>query len=289
MKPRVISGTTKVVGIVGGPSQVGRSLSPEIHNAAFRALEMDWVYLPFSVERHVTEAVRGLGAAGIRGFNVTMPHKVAAAEAVDELEGAAKTTGAVNTVEVRQGRLIGHNTDGEGLVRFLVRDLGASLSGASVLVIGTGGAARSVISALAQAGAQAITVMARERTRAEPLRGMAGSSEFRIGVLGEDDRVEESDVIVNATPVGTQPEEDPLISTERIRPHATVVDLVYSPAATRLVTEARRRGATASGGLGMLLHQAALSFEIWTGIEPPIEVMSASALAFLKRRLDGAD
>lgn len=288
MKPLVISGSTNVVGIVGGSSQVSRSLSPEIHNAAFRALEMDWVYLPFSVERHVTEAVRGLGAAGIRGFNVTMPHKVATAEAVDELEGAAKTTGAVNTVEVRRGRLIGHNTDGDGLVRFLVRDLGVSLSGASVLVIGTGGAARSVISALAQAGAQAITVMARERARAEALRGLAGSSEFRIAVFHEDDPVGESDVIVNATPVG-QADEDPLIRTERIRPNATVVDLVYMPQATRLVTEARNRGATASGGLGMLLHQAVLSFEIWTGIEPPIEVMSASALAFLKRRLDGAD
>lgn len=289
MKPVVIGGATKVVGIIGGAEQVARSLSPAIHNAAFEALELDWVYLPFPVESRAGEAIRGLAAAGVRGLNVTMPHKLAAAEAVDRLNGSARVTRAVNTVEVRGSQLIGHNTDGEGLVRFLSRDLGTKCEGRSVLVIGAGGAARSVVAALAMAGAGSITVLARDAAQAEELKALAGPATFRAADLSSaGSAVESSDLIVNATPVG-QKDEVPLIPTGQIRPEATVVDLVYKPQATRFVEEARRRGATAAGGLGMLLHQAALSFEIWTGMQPPLEVMSAAALHSLKREKPGAD
>lgn len=280
----------RLVGLVGGPDQVARSLSPVIHNAAFAALEMDWEYLPFPVAPgRVGEAVRGLFAAGVMGLNVTMPHKLEAANAVDRLEGAALATGAVNTVEVRSAGLVGHNTDGEGFVRFLEKDLGVSMVGVDVLVIGAGGVARSIVAAAGEAGAGSVTVLARDETRAAELRYLVKEADFRAGGMASaGDFAAKADVLVNATPVG-QAGEPPLISVDRVRLEAVVIDLVYSPHSTRLVADARRRGITASGGLGMLLHQGALSFQVWTGQEPPMDAMSAAAIASLKRDVRRAD
>lgn len=317
-----LNGATKVVGIVGGVHQVPLSLSPRIHNAAFRALGLDWVYVGFPVEEgSVGAAVAGLAAAGVRGFNVTMPHKVSVAACMDRLEGLAATIGAVNTVEIRgSGELVGWNTDGDGLLRFLRLDVGTDVEGVSALVVGAGGAARSAVAALARAGVGSVTVLARNPSRAELLQGIARGAEFRVAGLGqlhqldsEADLVASSDLIVNATPVGqvvsiasastgAAPAPDPmadgplhpvaetrppeprdglLIPVEAIRPGTVVVDMVYKPPVTRLVDEARARGADAHGGLGMLLHQAALAFEIWTGQEPPLEAMSAAAVSEL--------
>lgn len=290
MRPVAIGGATKVVGLIGGPEQVTRSLSPAIHNAAFEALGLDWAYLAFGVRgRDVHGAVRGLASAGVRGLNVTMPHKVAAASAVDRLDGDARLVGAVNTVEIRGAELIGHNTDGRGLVRFLEQDLGVSIAGSSALVIGSGGAARSAVAALAVAGAERVAVLARDIRRGAELELLAGNAAFEIETPARSDHlVAASTIIVNATPVG-QLDEAPLIDTRKIRQGAVVVDLVYDPPVTTLVEEARRRGASAAGGIGMLLHQAGLAFEIWTGVQPPLEAMSAAALASLKGRTRGAD
>jgi shikimate dehydrogenase len=329
-----LNGATKVVGIVGGIHQVPLSLSPRIHNAAFRALGLDWVYVGFPVEEgSVAAAVKGLAAAGVRGFNVTMPHKLSVAACMDRLEGLAATIGAVNTVEVRgSGELVGWNTDGDGLLRFLRRDVGATVEGASALVVGAGGAARSAVAAFARAGAGSVTVLARNTNRAESLRTIARGAEFRVAGLGqlhqldsEAEVVASSDRIVNATPVGqvvtlppaVSPDVVPVrsdgegsasspaggaaagasgvpgapgvpdprnglpIPVDAIRPGTVLVDMVYKPPVTRLVDQARARGADAHGGLGMLLHQAALAFEIWTGQEPPLEAMSAAAVAEL--------
>ena len=328
-----LNGATKVVGIMGGTHQVPLSLSPRIHNAAFRALGLDWVYVGFPVEEgSVATAVPGLAAAGVRGFNVTMPHKVSVAACMDRLEGLAATIGAVNTVEVRgsggvggSGELVGWNTDGDGLLRFLRLDVGAQVEGAAALVVGAGGAARSAVAALARAGVGSVTVLARNRSRAESLQGIARGAEFRVAGLGQlhplDSELEvvaSSDLIVNATPVGQvvpiapsaslgdaapasgdapadaalrpmggpplrppDPRNGLPIPVEAIRPGTVVVDMVYKPPVTRLVDEARARGADAHGGLGILLHQAALSFEIWTGQEPPLEAMSAAAVSEL--------
>lgn len=315
-----------MVGIMGGPQQVPLSLSPRIHNAAFEALGLDWIYVGFPVRQGAAaEAVRGLQAAGVRGFNVTMPHKIAVADAVDRLEGTAAAIGAVNTVVAGRGELVGWNTDGEGLLRFLRRDLGVEVKGAAVLVIGSGGGARSAVASLAAVGARSITVLARHPGRAESLRVLAGEIPFRAALLGsaEPPLIAESDIIVNATPVGqtgagdgagpvagspvlhvvegagpprqpaqeaavsatmtTAPEAPPPvpIPADAIRPDATVVDMVYRPPVTPLVEAARARGAGAHGGLGMLLHQAALAFEIWTGVKAPLDVMSAAAVGEL--------
>jgi shikimate dehydrogenase len=290
----VLSGLTSVAGVVGGPRQVARSLSPAIHNAGYRALGLDWVYVGFPVAAEGADAVavlRGLGGSGVAGFSVTMPHKLAAAEAVDRLAGQAAVVGAVNAVEVTGSELVGWNTDGEGLASFLVRETDTDLDGCSLVVIGAGGSARSVVSGLVLAGAGSVTVLARDPDRAAALAPMAGEGPFRALPLGASDSASASasaeavgaaDVIVNATPVG-QEGEAPLIPVESIRPGAVVVDLVYHPLETPLVQAASRAGARAYGGLGMLVHQAALAFEIFTGRSAPLEAMWAGAREGLAR------
>jgi shikimate dehydrogenase len=288
----VLSGLTSVAGVVGGPRQVARSLSPAIHNAGYRALGLDWVYVGFPVVAEGADAVavlRGLGGSGVAGFNVTMPHKLAAAEAVDRLAGQAAVVGAVNAVEVTGSELVGWNTDGEGLASFLVRETDTDLDGCALVVIGAGGSARSVVSGLVLAGAGSVTVLARDPDRAAALAPMAGEGPFRALPLeasgsasASAEAVGAADVIVNATPVG-QEGEAPLIPVESIRPGTVVVDLVYHPLETPLVQAASRAGARAYGGLGMLVHQAALAFEIFTGRSAPLEAMWAGAREALAR------
>jgi shikimate dehydrogenase len=282
----VLSGSTCVAGVVGGPLQVARSLSPAIHNAGYRALGLDWVYVGFPVAAEGEDAVavlRGLGRSGVAGFNVTMPHKLAAAAAVDHLAGQAAVVGAVNAVEVTGNELVGWNTDGEGLASFLVRETDTDLDGCSVVVIGAGGSARSVVSGLVLAGAGAVTVLARDPDRAAALAPMAGEASFRaLPLSSAGAAVAGADVIVNATPVG-QEGEDPLVPVDAIRRGAVVVDLVYHPLQTPLVQAASRAGAKAYGGLGMLVHQAALAFEIFTGRSAPLEALWVGAREALTR------
>ena len=276
----MIRGSTNVTGILGDAGHVEMSLSPAIHNAAFSSLGMDWVYvgLPVSKGELVSSALRGLGHAGFRGVNVTTPHKFDAARAADRLEGAAATVGAVNTIEYRGAEMIGHNTDGLGLVRFLERDLGLTLRGTSVLLLGGGGAASAAIAALADAEVRSITVALRDPTSFAPLN-LSSGVDLRAITLGDAGEVAgESGLIINATPVGERTQDDPLLGAASIRKGAAVIDMIYRPPATKLLEEARLAGALAHNGLGMLLHQAALSFEIWTGVRPPLEKMSAMAL-----------
>jgi len=276
----LISGQTHLTGVLGGPEQVKLSLSPAMHNAAFKDLQMDWVYLPFGPgPEDLQTAIRGLAAAGVRGMNVTMPHKLAAMAAMDSIRPTAQRIGAINTIEVRAGELIGHNTDGDGLRRFLELDLGVPLRERRALVIGTGGSARAAVSALGEAGVAHLCVLARDAGRAGELRALAGQVAFDAAGLDSDITgwVEQARVIVNATPVG-QRNEPPVIPAAAISPEVVLVDLVYRPPVTPLIQAARNRGAIAHSGLGMLLHQAALSFEIWTGVEAPMEAMSAAAL-----------
>jgi shikimate dehydrogenase len=281
-----VRGTTKVVGLLGGVEQVRASLSPVIHNAAFQELGMDWVYIPLPVSPPLTKGVmRGLAASGLRGVNITMPFKLEAAGAVDRLRRSASRIGAVNTVSFAVGVLAGSNTDGEGLIRFLRRDVGAEVSGRSVVILGAGGAARAIVAALADAGADSITVASRDESAGEELRGLAPDTKFDAVAFDSKKRkwTKDAAIIVNATPVGQKGEPAPLTKRE-ISPRSIVVDLIYNPPVTPLIEVARSRGAIAHNGLGMLLHQAALSFEIWTGVQPPLEKMSAAALSALRLR-----
>ena len=269
-----MSGATKVVGIVGWP--VEHSLSPVIHNAAFHALDLDWAYVPLPVRPgDIDTALAGLRALGLVGANVTMPHKLDAMRACQELTEDARLTGAVNTLATRADGFAGHNTDVGGFQRFLERDAGFDAAGKRALLFGAGGAARAVVLALSRAGIESVTIAARDADRGRELADDVADWAPKLKVLAwESAKDVRSELVVNASPARQVPA--PALGRE-----ALVVDLVYRPAETTLVRSARAGGATAFGGLGMLLQQAALSFEIWTGHPAPIDVMSAAALAEL--------
>jgi shikimate dehydrogenase len=276
-----VRGTSRTVGIIGWP--VAHSLSPVIHNAAFAAMEMDWVYVPLPVEpERLRPALEGLRGLGFAGANVTMPHKTTSAAIVDTLSDDARAVNAVNTIVVEGEVLAGHNTDVGGFDRFLRRDAGFDPAGRSALIYGVGGAGRACALALARAGLRRLVVAAREPGRAAELVAIVRRIGLDTTVVSLPAAGEEpADLVVNATPLGSGGEELP---TPPLGPGSLVVDLLYEPAVTPLQTSARAAGATAFGGLGLLLHQAALSFELWTGQQPPLDLMSAAALMELGDR-----
>lgn len=275
------SGRTATVGILGWP--IEGSLSPTIHTAAFRALRMDWAFVPMPVEpEDLPAGVAGLAALGFRGANVTMPHKTRTAGLVDRLEGDAATLGAVNTIVVADDGLVGHNTDAPGFERWLAEDLAYPVAGTTALVYGAGGAARACILALVRAGVSQVVVAVRDRAKVAELAPLAGAVADRLRTIDFADASGETpDLVVNATPIGSAGDVLPLPT---LAPGMLAVDLLYRPAVTPLVAAARAAGAAASNGLGLLLHQGALSFELWTGQVPPIDVMSAAAVAALAER-----
>ena len=260
------------VGVLGWPLEF--TLSPAIHGAAFRRSDLDWIYLAWPVPpEHLSAAIGGLRALGAMGANVTIPHKEAVVPLLDEISGDARHVGAVNTIQVVGDKLIGHNTDVDGFREFVVGDAGVSVGGRSVLVLGAGGAARAVVAAAADLGAAEIVVAARRADQgADVIRlvttGSARSADW--GVVPQ--LIGDADIVVNATPLG-----DPI--PEAVwRTGQVAIDLVYHPPITPFMEGARSAGALAWGGLGMLIRQAAASFRIWTGQDPPLGVMSAAAL-----------
>ncbi len=274
---RSITGTTRVAGVIGDP--VRHSLSPAIHNAAFAEADLDWVYVAFEVaDGDAARAVNGARVLGVDGLSVTMPHKATVIEALDRLTPTAERLGAVNAI-VREGvELVGHSTDGAGLVDALAFDEGWAVAGHRAAVIGAGGAARAVVLALADAGAAEIVVINRTPEHAERAAELAGD----VGRVGTPADAREADLIVNATPVGMLGHDESLaIDASVFRVNQLVVDLVYAPPMTPMVQAARAAGAHAIGGLGMLVHQAAHAFTLWTGQEAPLPAMSAAAMAAL--------
>jgi shikimate dehydrogenase len=276
-----VSGSTRTVGILGWP--VAHSLSPAIHNAAFAALGLDWVYVPLLVHPlQLRAALTGLRALRFAGANVTMPHKAAVADLIDDLSEDARRLHAVNTIVCDDERLRGENTDAPGFERFLRMDAGVDPSGRAALIFGAGGAGRACALALARAGVASITVAAREPGRVADVEAALEGLGTDVRAVAFDDAANvRVDLIVNATPLGARQESLPVPPVGR---DTLVVDLLYHPAVTALQVHARAEGAAAFGGIGLLLHQAALSFELWTGQPPPLEVMSAAALAAMSDR-----
>jgi shikimate dehydrogenase len=273
-----IHGATSTVGIIGWP--VDRSLSPTIHNAAFAALGLDWVYVPLPVPPdELGAALEGLPSLGFAGANITMPHKSETARRVGVRSEDAERLGAVNTVVISDEGFRGENTDAPGFDRFLRRDAGFEPDGRTALIYGAGGAARAAALALARSGLAHLSVAVRDAGRAGGIRGALEGFDTRLETVAFADVASvHADLVVNATPLGGAGEALPVPS---FQPGMLVVDLLYHPAVTPLQTRARAAGATAFGGLGLLLHQAALSFELWTGVPAPLDVMSAAALAEL--------
>jgi shikimate dehydrogenase len=273
-----VRGSTRKVGVIGWP--IEHTLSPVIHNAAFVALGMDWVYVPLPVATaRLPAALDGLGALGFAGANVTMPHKTHSAELVPDLSHDARLLRAVNTIVVGTDGLAGHNTDALGFERFLREDTGFDPSGRAALLFGAGGGARACALALSRGGLAELSVAVREPSRGGDLRATLEGSGTALRVVSIDDVSEvHADLIVNATPLGVHGERLPLPS---LVPGVLGVDLLYRPSATPFQAEIREGGGSVFGGLGLLLHQAAISFELWTGQTPPLSVMSAAALGEL--------
>ena len=268
---------TRLAGVIGDP--IRHSLSPALHNAAFRALELDWAFLAFEVpEGEAPGAIAGVRALGIDGLSVTKPHKAAVVPLMDRLSPTAERLDAVNAVVRRGTELVGENTDGQGFLDTLRLDHGFDPAGRRCVIRGAGGAGRAVILALAGAGAADIAVVAgRSVEKAEAGAALAGPHVGRVGKLEE---AADADLVVNATSVGMAGEPaETVLDPALLGPGQVVVDLVYP--LTPFVEAARLRGATAVNGLGMLVHQAAHAFLLWTGEPAPLEAMSAAALAAL--------
>ena len=271
-----------MVGLLGYPARY--SLSPAMHNAAFRACGLSWVYTLFPVRpEQLADAVRGIRALGLAGANVTIPHKESVAALVDEQSADARRCGAVNTIVLKEGRLVAHNTDVGGFARAAAEG-GVKLEGGALLVLGSGGAARAVVVAAGQARAAEVWVAGRHPERAEKLvrELQPHFPSTRLGAtrLATDQLrqlMARADLVVNATPLGTLGEGAAglleLADPAWLKEGGAVMDLVYRPLHTLWVEAARARGLRAlSGGL-MLLYQGALAFELWTGIAAPVQAM----------------
>jgi shikimate dehydrogenase len=281
-----VSGSTRVVGIIGSP--VSHSLSPVMHNAAFAALGLDWVYVPFPVSRaRLPAAVAGLAALGVAGFNVTIPHKVAIIPLLDRISPEAELIGAVNTVALQDGVLTGFNTDGVGLLAALEREFGFAPAGREILVLGAGGAARSAVATLASAGAARICLANRSSESAGalveslaphlPATVLAADS---LECLRDGAFLGSFDLIVNSTSVGMGGDGFPGLTLGALKQGLAVYDMVYVPPTTPLLAQARACGVPAANGIGMLVAQGEAAFAIWTGQSPPRGCM-AGALAEL--------
>ncbi|HET9075960.1 MAG TPA: shikimate dehydrogenase [Acidimicrobiales bacterium] len=277
-------GSTRVAAVIGDP--IRHSLSPVLHNAAFDALGIDWVYVAFRVRRgQAGSAVEAMRTLDLGGLSVTMPHKAEAARAVDRLGPVAARLGVANTVSwsghAGDTALVGESTDPGGLIDALADD-GVDPAGRSCVVLGAGGAARAATLALADAGARSVTVVGRRAEAARDcafLAGRAGRPVEGADMEGLRDSITDADVVVNATPAGMEGQ-PPLpfgLDPRWFGPHHFVADLVYAPAVTDLMVAARDRGATAVNGLGMLIHQAGRQLELWTGRPAPLEAMTAAA------------
>jgi len=283
-----VSGKTRVCALLGDP--VEHTVSPAMHNAAFAATGLDFIYVPFRVyPEGLAAAVAGLRALNARGFNVTIPHKVSVIPLLDSLDSLAEKIGAVNTVVNEGGQLLGFNTDAAGFLRAAL-EAGIESEGRRVVVLGAGGASRAISYILADRGAE-LTIVNRlqELDWAEDIARLIEDElgrpvrvlELRDELLAE--ALAEADLLVNATSVGMSPAGDKsLVAAVLLRKDMTVIDIVYNPIETRLLREAGAAGARTVGGIDMLAWQGALAFEKWTGRTAPVDLMRRAAVAALE-------
>lgn len=262
----MISGGTRLAAVIGDP--VEHSLSPAIQTAAFQAAGIDCVFLALKVAAaELVSAIAGLRALRVEGLSVTMPHKAAVVPLLDRVTSGAETIGAVNCVSREGTDLVGHNTDGDGIIDAL-REAGFDPAGRTCLVLGAGGAARAATFALGAAGAEAVVVRSRRLAAAAAAATLAG----RAGTV-EGQGEASYDLIINATPLGMQASDPLPVGEGEIKAGQTVVDLAYAAGTTPLLAAASAAGAVVVDGTRPLLHQAARAFELWTGQGPSIEAM----------------
>jgi shikimate dehydrogenase len=287
-----MDGKTQLVGIVGYP--VAHTLSPQMHNAAFKHLGLNWRYVPLLVyPENLATAIKGAVALGFRGLNITVPHKVEAIPLMDSVTEATSVVGAVNTVKIdpATGKCEGLNTDMTGFIADLAANKVRVGKTSKVLVLGAGGAARAVAVGLTRMGATVIFI-SRTKSNGEALAASIRQTwkEANVSAIGYEELSETAPgatLIVNATPVGMYPdsERSPWPQGVRFPAGATLYDTVYRPMETKLMYDSYQAGLQVIGGVGMLVYQGASAFEIWTGMKPPIEVMRQACLQALKGAL----
>ena len=274
-----INNNTKIVGVIGHP--IKHTLSPVMHNYAYNKLNLDYIYLPFDISSTgLHDSLKGMVALGIRGFNVTLPHKERITEYMDELSDSAKIVGAVNTVVNDNGKLIGYNTDVTGIIKTL-ESFKDDIKGTTVSVLGAGGAARSVIYTLINHfNVKKINIINRTIEKAESLKDYFSSKmlfkKIKTYELIPPDVTEvlaKSKLIINTSSIGMSPKEDdsPTTIPESFNKKQIVFDIVYNPENTKFLTLAKEQGATTINGLKMFVEQGARSFELWTNETMPTD------------------
>lgn len=279
----MISGKTKLAGFFASPAS--HSLSPMMYNTSFEIYDINAIYLAFDVDQESLEqAVAGIRTFSMLGVNVSMPNKTAVIDYLDELSPEAKLIGAVNTIVNRKGHLIGYNTDGMGFVRS-VKETGHSIKNRKIIVLGAGGAAKAIIVQMALEGAHEIIVYKRKNANFLPLKSYFDQVAAQTGCLlclwDYADEVqlakdlETADLLVNATDIGMGEKKAslPIANVGLLHADLAVFDLIYSPKETRLLQEAKKVGAQGYNGLGMLIHQGAIAFELWTNKEMPVQLV----------------
>jgi len=261
---------TRIAAVIGDP--VSHSLSPRLHNAAFAALELDWMYVACHVpEGHGADAVEDMRTLGFKGLSVTMPHKAAVASAVDGLSATAAKLGVVNCVRVEDEQLIGENTDGIGLLNSIRAQMAIEVEDLRVVIVGAGGAARSVALTMVENGST-VGIYNRTNSSAVQVVEIVGGTSSVV----QQNAIRDAELIINATPLGMAANDPMPFDVDLLRDGQSVVDLIYKPAKTTLLKEAEARGLQTLNGLGMLLYQAGEQFRLWTGQQPPIRAMAES-------------
>ena len=300
----MIDGNTKVVGIIGNP--VGHSFSPAMFNAAFKAMKMNYVYVPFKVEKKdLKAAITGAKSLGIKGLNVTIPHKQNVINELDKFDIMANLIGAVNTIDFADGVSKGYNTDCVGAVRAIKEVSG--LKDKNVVIVGAGGAARAIAFQIAMEGVNNLNIINRSAKKAESLiydiktllsADFSNNSkldditidfsnidlEFGYGGLDKlSECLKDGDILIDTTPIGMHPNmnEAPIATNEIMHSDLIVNDIVYNPLETTLIKEAKKANATPISGIKMLLYQGAENFKIWTGKEAPIDLMEETLLKII--------
>ncbi|ASB88283.1 shikimate dehydrogenase [Bacillus sonorensis] len=274
-----------IYGLIGNP--VAHSMSPDIHNAALKDLSLDGYYHAFRVENDdLEDAVKGMRALGIQGFNVTVPHKVAIMKYLDRIDESARVLGAVNTVRREKEELVGYNTDGEGFLKSLKPSLDKPVSELSILIIGAGGAARAIFTTLASERPKRLDVANRTPEKAEAFIQLYSGQTKAVSLAEAEEHLEAYDVLIQTTSVGMHPHVDDVpLSLARAKETCLVCDIIYNPLKTALLKEAEAKGLHTLNGVGMFIGQAALSFGLWTGHEPDMEKMKSIVL----RKLGGKE
>jgi shikimate dehydrogenase len=258
---------TRIAAVIGDP--VRHSLSPRLHNAGFAALGLDWFYVACPVAKgQAAQAIEAMRTLSIEGLSVTMPHKKSVAVAVDDLSPTAAKLGAVNCVRRDGDRLVGENTDGIGFVDSLRSQLHMDPDGLTIVIVGAGGAARSIALAMAEHGAQ-VGIFNRTASSAEEVVEIVGTASSVV----QEEAIRDADVIVNATPLGMSNDSLPF-DPSLLSKGQSLIDLIYEPEKTALLVEAESLGVKTLNGVGMLLHQAGAQFQLWTGCEPPLKEMA---------------